>query len=92
MAPLAARRLAEMVSLGERIVTIELLVACQAIDLREHRLGEGTRRAHELVRQTVQFKREEDPIPPTLEPLRKLVRSGVLEPAALSTGHTAVLN
>ncbi|MEJ7570074.1 MAG: aromatic amino acid ammonia-lyase [Gaiellaceae bacterium] len=93
MAPLAARRLAEMVSLGERIVTIELLVACQAIDLRrqleaEHQLGEGTRRAHELVRERVQFKREEDPISPTLEPLRELVRSGVLRAAALSTGHT----
>ena len=55
-APLAARRLAEMVALGERIVTIELLVACQAIDLREHRLGAGTRRAHELVRERVPFK------------------------------------
>ena len=85
MAPLAARRLAEMVSLGERIVTIELLVACQAIDLREHRLGDGTSRAHELVRERVQFKREEDPIPPTLEPLRELVRSGLLAPGSLTT-------
>ncbi|MBA2331606.1 MAG: aromatic amino acid lyase, partial [Actinobacteria bacterium] len=58
LAPLAARRLAEMVSLGERIVTIELLVACQAIDLREHRIGEGTRRAYELVRECVGFKDE----------------------------------
>lgn len=84
LAPLAARRLAEMVSLGERIVTIELLVACQAIDLREHRLGEGTRRAHELVRECIGFKDEDNPIPPTLEPLRALVRSGVLTSAALS--------
>ncbi|MBA2297797.1 MAG: histidine ammonia-lyase [Actinobacteria bacterium] len=84
MAPLAARRLAEMVSLGERIVTIELLVACQAIDLRQHRLGEGTRRAHALVRECVEFKNEEHPIPPTLEPLRELVRSGTLEPTILS--------
>jgi histidine ammonia-lyase len=78
MAPLAARRLAEMVSLGERIVAIELLVACQAIDLRGHRLGSGTRRAHELVRARVPFKREEDPIPASVEPLRELVRSGEL--------------
>ena len=78
MTPLAARRLAEMVALGERIVTIELLVACQAIDLREHKLGAGTRRAHGLVRECVPFKAEEDPIPSTLEPLRRLVRSGDL--------------
>ena len=84
MTPLAARRLAEIVSLGERIVTIELLVACQAIDLREHRLGDGTRRAHGLVRECVRFKGEENPIPATLEPLRELVRSGALTTAALS--------
>ena len=78
MAPLAARRLAEMIELGERIVTIELLVACQAVDLRGHRLGAGTERARTLVRERVPFKREQDPIPDSLEPLRDLVRSGEL--------------
>jgi len=78
MAPLAARRLAEMTSLGERIVAIELLVACQAIDLRGNRLGAGTQRAYELVRARLPFKREEDPIPASIEPLRELVRSGEL--------------
>ena len=82
MAPLAARRLAEMTSLGERIVAIELLVACQAIDLRGLRLGEGTERAHALVRDRIPFKREEDPIPASIEPLRDLVRSGTLTPRA----------
>lgn len=78
MAPLAARRLAEMVSLGERIVAVELLVACQAIDLRGNRLGAGTQRAYDLVRELIPFKREEDPIPASVEPLRELVRSGEL--------------
>jgi len=78
MAPLAARRLAEMTSLGERIVAIELLVACQAIDLRGNRLGAGTQRAYELVRARLPFKRVEDPIPASIEPLRELVRSGQL--------------
>jgi histidine ammonia-lyase len=80
MAPLGARRLAEMVELGERIVAIELLVACQAIDLRGHRLGVGTLRAHGLVRDRIPFKREEDPIPASIEPLRELIRSGGLAP------------
>ena len=35
MAPLAARRLAEMVELGERLAAIGFTVAAQAIDLRE---------------------------------------------------------
>ena len=86
LAPLAARRLAEMTALGERIVAIELLVACQAIDLRGNRLGAGTRRAHELVRARVPFKREEDPIPASLEPLRDLVRSGALSELGLELG------
>ncbi len=34
MAPLGARRLAEMVSLGARVVAIELTIAAQAVDLR----------------------------------------------------------
>lgn len=80
MASLAARRVAEMTSLGERIVAIELLVAAQAIDLRGNRLGDGTRRAYELVRERVPFKREDEPIPASLEPLRDLVRSGSLRP------------
>ena len=82
MAPLAARRLAEMTALGERIVTIELLVGCQAADLRGHRLGAGTEHARALVRERVPFKREVDPIRASLEPLRELVRSGALRPSA----------
>jgi len=81
MAPLGARRTSELVALGERIVAVELLVAAQAVDLRGHRLGTGTRRAHELVRRQVPFKREVDPVPETLEPLVELVRSGVLRPS-----------
>ena len=80
MAPLAARRLAEMVDLGERAVAIELVIACQAIDLRQaDPLGQGTRRAYELVREAVPFMDEGDPIPADLEPVRELIRSGALE-------------
>jgi histidine ammonia-lyase len=79
MAPLAARRLAEMVDLGERLVAIELLVAAQAVDLRGRpRLGAGTQRAFEQVRERVPFTGEREPIPQDLEPLRNLVRSGEL--------------
>jgi histidine ammonia-lyase len=80
MAPLSARRLAEMVSLGERLLAIELVVAAQAVDLRGKRpLGAGTGRAHELVRARVPFSGEGDPIPPDLEPVVELVRSGALD-------------
>jgi histidine ammonia-lyase len=76
LAPLAARRLAEMVALGEGVVAMELVVAAQAVELREgHRLGEGTRRAFERVRERVPFTAAGAALPPDLEPVRDLVRS-----------------
>jgi histidine ammonia-lyase len=82
LAPLAARRLAEMVGLAERLTAIELVIACQAVDLREARLGSGTRRAYELVRERVPFMDEGDPVPADLEPVSELVRSGALSPSS----------
>jgi histidine ammonia-lyase len=82
LAPLAARRLAEMVALAERVIAIELVIACQAVDLREARLGTATRRAYELVRELVPFMDEGDPVPGDLEPLTELVRSGALSPSS----------
>jgi histidine ammonia-lyase len=79
MAPLSARRLAEMVGLGERLVAIELVLAAQAVDLREGpRLGAGTRRAYELVRERIPFTGEGDPVPQDLEPVVELIRSGAI--------------
>ena len=79
LAPLAARRLAEMVELGERIVTIELVVAAQAVELRDPpALGVGTRRALELIREHVPFTSEGAALPPDLESIRDLVRSGII--------------
>jgi histidine ammonia-lyase len=77
MAPLAARRLAEMVELGTRIVAVEVLLAAQACDLRGARLGVGTERARTAVRSVAPFLREGDDLP-DLEPVVELVRSGRL--------------
>jgi histidine ammonia-lyase len=74
MAPLAARRLAEMVSLGERLAATGFTVAAQALDLRQPpRLGTGTKRAYDLVRERVPFMGEGDPLPADLEPVRELI-------------------
>jgi histidine ammonia-lyase len=78
MAPLAARRLAEMVGLGARVAAIELVIAAQAIDLRTPDLGAGTARAHALVRERVPFTDAGEAVPPDLEPVADLVRSGAL--------------
>jgi histidine ammonia-lyase len=77
MAPLAARRLGEMVELGARVVSVELLHAAQACDLRGTRLGVGTARVHRAVRDVVPFVGEGELLP-DLEPLVMLIRSGGL--------------
>ena len=88
MAPLSARRLAEMVALGERIAAVELVVAVQAIDVRAPAaLGRGTRRAMQLVREVIPLTTPGAPIPQDLEPVCALIRSGTW--AALLAGSSA---
>lgn len=82
MAPLAARRLAEMAGLGARVAAIESVVAARAVDLRggAGRLGTGTRIAYDLVRARIADTGEGDAVPHTLEPIVDLVQSGDLRP------------
>jgi histidine ammonia-lyase len=77
MAPLAARRLEAMVELGARVVSIELLLAAQACDLRGSRLGTGTDALRAKVREFAPFLDEGD-ILPDLELLVDEIRSGRL--------------
>src|SRR5499427_6225337 len=84
MAPLAARRLADMADLGARVVALELLVAAQATDLRRpFRLGEGTGRALGLVRELAGFTARGQAPPEELEPLVDAVRAGRFARTAL---------
>jgi histidine ammonia-lyase len=79
MAPLAARRLAEMVGLAARVVAVELTIAAQAVDARGGPgLGAGTARAYELVRERVPFTGPGEALPADLEPVVELVRAGAL--------------
>ncbi len=77
MAPLAARRLAEMVALAERVVAIELVVGTQAADLRGGTLGRGTSDARARVRESVPFLAAGALVAPDLEPLVAIVRAGI---------------
>src|SRR5262249_13238393 len=74
MAPLAGRRLADQVELGRRIVAIELVVAAQAVDLRQAApLGWGTAGLHALVRQLVPPLEPGGTVAQDLEPVVRLV-------------------
>ena len=88
MAPLSARRLADMISLCARVAAIEFVVAAQAIDLRAlgpnggGQLGLGTGRAYRMIRELVPFTQADGTLPADLEPLVELVTRGALTPAA----------
>ncbi len=61
------------------VLAVELMTAAQAVDLRgDIRLGQGTRRVFDLVRQQVPFLREDVPLAPFVESVGSLVRSGAL--------------
>ena len=84
MAPLSARRLAEMADLAARVVSLELLVAAQAVDLRRpSSQGVGTRRALGLVRELTDFTARGQAPPAELEPLVDAVQAGRFARAAL---------
>jgi histidine ammonia-lyase len=75
LAPLAARRLAQMVELGERLAAIELVVAAQAIDLRGRpRLGKATAAFYAKLRELIPATARGEAPPQDLEPVRQLVR------------------
>ena len=75
--PTAARRLAEMCAIGERVVACSLIVAAQACDARGHRRGSGTQQLHDLVR-TVAPTLEPHGVIPELDPVEALVHSGAV--------------
>jgi histidine ammonia-lyase len=96
MAPLAVRRLAEMVGLGERVVAIELVVASQAVDLRGSALGGGTARARDALRATIPFVDSGNLVPQDLQPVADAVRTGrfsapdeQVKPPKRGSRHTA---
>jgi histidine ammonia-lyase len=79
MAPLAARRLSEMLELTARVIAIELVVAAQAVDLRGSRpLGTGTSAAYEAVRARARYVAKGTVMVNDLEPLAQDVLGGHL--------------
>jgi histidine ammonia-lyase len=75
-APLAIRRLNQMLDLTARILAIELTVAGQAVELRGLTpLGRGTTKLLGQLRQRIAFMHEPQQFPNDLEPVVDLVRS-----------------
>ena len=88
MAPLAARRVAEMVALGERIVAMELTIGAQATDLRGLRRGRGTDAAVTVIRGVIPYLDVGGSVP-DVEPLVGLVRDGSFAGSFAADASTA---
>ena len=75
---LAARRLAEMTNLARYVAAVELYLAAQAVDLRDRvgELGDGTRRAYDLVRAHAPLHADGEPPLADLGPLEDALAEG----------------
>jgi histidine ammonia-lyase len=60
------------------VLGIELLAGAQALDFRDYRFGEGTRAAHDAVRQIAEFLDEDRPLYPDHNAMADAVRRGVV--------------
>ncbi|HKI93619.1 MAG TPA: aromatic amino acid ammonia-lyase [Gaiellaceae bacterium] len=79
MAPLAVRKTYELVSVAHRMIVHELVIAAQAVDMREsHPLGRGTGTAYAIVRKYVPMLRDVTKWSPDLEGLVDAVSMGEL--------------
>ncbi len=87
LAPLAVSTTSGLVSLGHRLVALELLVAAQAVDLRggPERLGGGTGRAYAVVREYAGTLTDETEWNADIEGL-----TGLVADAALARGVARV--
>lgn len=78
MTRLAARRLADMVELGERVAATELVIAARAANLRSPgQLGAGTSHAYDAIQAALQ-PADGGPVPVDIESVRELIRSGAI--------------
>jgi histidine ammonia-lyase len=81
LAPLAARRTQQLLAAVARLAALELVVAAQAVDLREgRRLGRGTAELLGRVRARVEHLRDETAWRADLDGLARDVADGLLPP------------
>lgn len=77
MGPGAAYKAREILENAQYVISIELLVAAQAVDLRkDRRLGKGTRRVYQAIRRKVPMLEQDRTSHYDIEELCKVVRKG----------------
>jgi histidine ammonia-lyase/phenylalanine ammonia-lyase len=83
MAPIAARDARHIVNLTQEVAAIQLLAACQALDLRGTELmSPRTRAVYSLIRERAPFVDEDRRMDGDIAAVKELIRSGALAGAA----------
>jgi histidine ammonia-lyase len=83
MGPTAAWKAARVVQNTARVLAIELLSACEALEFRRPlRSSAALEAVHALVRTRVEAHGQDRPLSPEIEALAALVRSGAVAQAA----------
>jgi histidine ammonia-lyase len=86
MGPIAARKARVVVGHALHVLAIEILSACQALDLDSRpRAGRGVEAAHQAVRQAVPFMQEDRVVGTDIAAVRELLRDGSLIAAVVSS-------
>lgn len=76
MGTIAARHAWEILKNVEHVLAIEMLVAANGIDFREHAPGEGTGAAHRVIRSHVSHMERDRVFYPDIEKVRDLITRG----------------
>ena len=80
MGTIGARKAAEILFNAKRVVGIEMLAACQAVDLNEGgKLGAGTQIAYDIIRQVVPKLEEDRELYVDFEKMALLIDTGIFE-------------
>ncbi|MGE4131730.1 MAG: histidine ammonia-lyase [Bdellovibrionales bacterium] len=75
MGTIAARKFLQVTRNAENIVAMEFLSATQALDLLEHSSSGTVKAAHDLIRETVPFAREDRVFADDIAEIRNLIRA-----------------
>ncbi|MGL5355744.1 MAG: histidine ammonia-lyase [Cetobacterium sp.] len=92
MGTIAARKAAEILGNVRKVVAMEILGACQGIDLRKvEKLGKGTQKAYELVREVVEFYDKDRVMYIDIEKVEELIKSNkIVEKVEESIGELKI--
>jgi histidine ammonia-lyase len=76
MGSISARKSKSIFDHARKVISMEILTACQAIDFREHKeLGEKTKKAYEYIRKEIPFIEHDEVMYPYLKRVEEIISS-----------------